>query len=276
MTVDDSAGQRLSRRLNIVVPYRDRESHLREFAPWVSAYFDRLEPPIDYRVTIVEQEDGLPFNRGALMNAGFLLGEAWSDYACLHDVDYLPVDADYSWADRPTPILWYGAEQRPVAPGVSDRTVTTNLESSMGGVLLMPNAVMRQVDGYSNGYWGWGYEDFDFSLRIRARQLPTSRRKGRFQPLDHRNDGFTPEAAPSPISLVNRRVFQELWSTGKIPAGDGLSSLAFEVLDRRPCAGCIAGAEERWEIVRVRFAHAPRPDQAEADRAAAQAREDGA
>ncbi|WP_372398427.1 galactosyltransferase-related protein [Azospirillum sp. HJ39] len=268
MTTGDSAGA----RLHIVVPYRDRESHLRQFVPWVSAYFDRLIPRIEYRVTIVEQEAGLPFNRGALMNAGFLLGEGQSDHTCLHDIDYLPVDADYSWADCPTPILWYGAEQRPVAPGRSDRTVTTNLESSMGGVLLMPNTVMRQVDGYSNAFWGWGYEDFDFSLRIRARRIPTGRRKGRFQPLDHDNDGFTPDAAPSPISLVNRRVFQELWSGGKIPAGDGLSTLSFDVLDRRPCDGAAAGAQERWEIVHVRLNHAPRPDQAAADRTNAASR----
>ncbi|MBP2295063.1 galactosyltransferase-related protein [Azospirillum rugosum] len=266
MTGTDSAG----RRLHIVVPYRNRESHLRQFIPWMSAYFDRIDPRIDHRVTIVEQEAGLPFNRGALKNAGFLLGEGTSDYTCLHDVDYLPVDADYGWADVPTPILWYGAEQRPVAPGRSDKTVTTNLESTMGGALLMPNAVMRQVDGYSNGYWGWGYEDFDFSLRIRARRIPTGRRKGRFQPLDHDNDGFTPEAAPSPIALVNRRVFQETWSTGRIPTGDGLSTLSFDVLDRAPCDdGTPPSARGRWEIVRVRLNHAPRPGQAEADRAGA-------
>lgn len=60
MTTGDSADA----RLHIVVPYRDREAHLRQFVPWVSAYFDRLVPRIDYRVTIVEQEAGLPFNRG--------------------------------------------------------------------------------------------------------------------------------------------------------------------------------------------------------------------
>ncbi|WP_042693034.1 galactosyltransferase-related protein [Azospirillum sp. B506] len=256
-----TTGERMGARLHIVVPYRDRESHLQQFVPWVSAYFDRLAQPIDYRVTFVEQEAGLPFNRGALMNAGFLLGEGRSDYSCLHDVDYLPVDADYSPVDCPTPLLWYGAEQRPVAPGVSDRTVTSNLESTMGGVLLMPNATMRQVDGYSNSFWGWGYEDFDFSLRIRARRLPTSRRMGRFHPLDHINEGFTPDAAPSPISLVNRRTFQQLWSTGKIPVGDGLSTLSFDVLDRRPCEGEIVGDPSRWEIVRVRFNHRPRPEQ---------------
>ncbi|WP_448207826.1 galactosyltransferase-related protein [Azospirillum sp. sgz302134] len=253
------------RRLHIVVPYRDRESHLRQFVPWVSAFFARLDTPIDYRVTIVEQEAGLPFNRGAIKNVGFVLGEAWSGYTCLHDVDYLPMNADYSWAEEPTPILWYGAERRPVAPGRSAMTVTTNLDSTMGGALLMPNTIFRQIDGYSNAFWGWGYEDFDFSLRIRARKIPTGRRKGRFKPLDHDNDGFNPDATPSPISLVNQQVFQRMWSQGRIPTGDGLSSLSFDVLDRRPCDDSSPdgspGAAGRWEIVRVRLNHAPSPEQ---------------
>lgn len=251
-----------NRRLHIVVPYRDRESHLRQFVPAVSAYLARPDKAVEHRVTVVEQDAGLPFNRGALKNIGFLLGEHWGGYTCLHDVDYLPVDADYSWAAEPTPILWYGAEQRPVAPGRSDKTVTSKLDSTMGGVLLMPNRVFRQIDGYSNLYWGWGFEDFDFSLRIRGRRIATGLRKGTFQPLDHDNDGFNPDASPAPIQLVNRRLFQGLWSTGKIPEGDGLSSLSFDILDRRPVPGAPAG----WEMVRVRLNHRPSAEQMTAAR----------
>ncbi len=232
----------------------------------MGAFFAALDPPIDYRVTIVEQDAGLPFNRGAVKNAGFLEGEGESDYVCLHDIDYLPVDADYSFADEPTCALWYGAEQRPVAPGVSDRTVTTDLDSTLGGVLLVPNAVFRQVDGYSNAYWGWGFEDFDLSLRIRARKIPTGRRKGRFQPLDHENHGFKPDATPSAAALANRRIFQAAWAGGTIPTGDGLSSLSYDVLAR----GSLSGegvAPERWRYVKIRLNHQPTPDQIAADAA---------
>lgn len=247
------------KRLHIVVPYRDREEHRARFVPHLRGWLARHQPDIPYRVTIVEQENGLPFNRGTLKNIGFVLGAEASDYTVLHDIDYLPDDADYGWAPHPTAILRHGAESRPVAPGRSAATVTSDLDSTFGGVLLLPNTVFRAIDGYSNLFWGWGYEDFDFSLRMRARRIEMGRRAGRFIPLDHDNEGFNDDATPAPISLVNRRLFQEVWSHGVIPVGDGLSSLDFAVLDDGPVSG--AGDDPRWRTVRVRLNARPRPEQ---------------
>ena len=119
------------KRLAIIVPYRERRQHLDQFVPHMRAYFarDKLDKDIDYRVLIVEQEAGLPFNRGALKNAGFLLAEVRSDYCCFHDIDYLPIWADYSPVDRPTPIVWYGAEERPIAPGRTNLVAKHNLDT---------------------------------------------------------------------------------------------------------------------------------------------------
>jgi hypothetical protein len=64
------------------VPYRAREAHFNRFVPHVRAYFarDKVDRAIPYRVLIVEQEPGLPFNRGALKNIGFKIGSFDSDY----------------------------------------------------------------------------------------------------------------------------------------------------------------------------------------------------
>jgi hypothetical protein len=156
------------RRLNVVVPYRNRETHFRQFVSHVRAYFarDKADRNIPYRVTIVEQEPGLPLNAGALKNIGFSLGNEETDYTCFHDIDYLPVWADYSWVEQPTPILWHGAETRPIAPGRSPARVKLNLEKFFGGVVLVPNDVFLRAGGYSNDYWGWGYEDVDLRTRF--------------------------------------------------------------------------------------------------------------
>lgn len=245
--------------LHIVVPYRDRAEHRARFVPHLRAWFAERQPDIPYRVTFVEQAAGLPFNRGLIKNIGFVLGEGGSAYTCLHDIDYLPADADYGWADCPTCLLWSGAEARPVAPGLSDAVIRTDTASTLGGVLLMPNAVFRAVDGYSNLYWGWGSEDIDLSLRIRGRRIPTDRRRGTYLPLDHENDGFHPDATPSPAALANRRVFDRIWAAGRLPVGEGLTTLAYTVLAETPVSE--APGDGRWRVVRVRPDSRPNPEQ---------------
>src|ERR1043165_5376889 len=151
------------KKLAIVVPYRAREAHLKAFVPALRAYFtrDKLDCEIPYRVLIIEQSSDLPFNRGALRNIGFELACAETDYVCFHDVDYLPIWADYSWSDFPIRIIWHGAETSAIAPGRSHLVAIHDPATFFGGVVLMPNSIFSQVNGYANSYWGWGYEDND-------------------------------------------------------------------------------------------------------------------
>ena len=223
------------KRLAIVVPYRDRQQHLGQFIPHMRAYFarDKLDRAIDYRVLIVKQEPGLPFNRGALKNIGFTLAEPHSDYCCFHDIDYLPIWADYSWVDVPTPIVWYGAGERPIAPGRSNRIVRHTMDQFFGGAVLVPNSAFRAVDGYSNDYWGWGFEDVDFQLRFGAAGIEAGRRKGTFLPLAHDSEGVKLDLTPTPIAEVNHRLVQDRWAKGAPAIKDGVSTLAFDVIERK-------------------------------------------
>lgn len=244
-------------RLNIVVPYRDREAHMREFLPHMRAYFarDKQDRNIPYRVTIVEQEKGLPFNRGALKNIGFLLAEA--DYTCFHDIDYLPLWADYSWTDRPTGIVWFGAETRPVAPGRSPVRVGHDMNIFFGGALLVPNDLFRQVNGYSNDYWGWGYEDMDLMRRFVAAQIPYARRKGTFIALDHDAEGYDLTGALTPGAKSNEALMLAKWTSGAPNAHEGLSSLSYEVLAREELPDPAPERAATYEKVLVRLKPAP-------------------
>jgi hypothetical protein len=254
------------KRLAIIVPYRNRQQHLDQFVPHMRAYFarDKLDRAIDYRVLIVEQEPGLPFNRGALKNAGFLLTEPQSDYTCFHDIDYLPIWADYSFADAPTPILWYGAEERPIAPGRTNRVARHDLNHCFGGAVLVPNSMFRRVNGYSNDYWGWGFEDEDFKLRFAAAGIAPGRRKGTFLPLVHDSEGFNLDASPAPIALVNQRLLQDRWGAIAPAAEDGLSTLSFDVLERRTVPDPFPERAAPWEVIKVRIKARPSRDQQEA------------
>jgi hypothetical protein len=251
----------MMKRLAIVVPYRDRQQHLDQFVPHMRAYFarEKLDKAIDYRVLIVEQERGLPFNRGALKNVGFLLAEAQSDYCCFHDIDYLPIWADYSFAEVPTPIVWYGAEERPIAPGRTNKVAKHDLEHFFGGALIMPNSIFRAVNGYSNDFWGWGYEDEDIKARFVAAGIATGRRKGTFLPLVHDSEGLKLDATPSPIALINRQQLHERWAAG-LPA-EGLSTLKFEVVGRASLPDPAPERSASWELVKVKLHGQPSPQQ---------------
>jgi hypothetical protein len=262
------------RLLTIVVPYRAREAHFKQFVPHLKAFFtrDKMHREIPYRVLVVEQEQGLPFNAGALRNIGFVLARGDGDklgfdagYTCFHDIDYLPLSADYGWTDMPMPIAWYGAEKRPVASGASEWRVANSAHAFFGAVVLTPNELFSRVNGYSNAYWGWGWQDLDLRARYVAAGIVPGRRRGTFLPLDHDNRGFTHDGKPASISIVNQRVYDQKWAAGGRTDRDGLSSLQFDVLNRREID--IAIHTERpasWEIVTVRLGMQPLPEQLDA------------
>ena len=47
----------------------------------------------------------------------------------------------------------------------------------LGGVFCMPSNVYSEVNGFSNRFKGWGYEDLDFETRVRAAGVAINRSK---------------------------------------------------------------------------------------------------
>jgi hypothetical protein len=231
-------------RLSIIVPYRDRPAQLARFVPHLVAYFqrDKLDKDIPWRLTIVEQAAGKPFNRGLVKNAGFLLTEGEADYVCFHDVDYLPIWADYRPVDRPTRIVWYGTEIVPLFPGSPDG-LKHDYATFFGGVVLFPKADFRRVNGYSNAYWGWGYEDNDLRERCGRHGIATGFRDGTFEALHHANEGYDRAGQATPEHARNAALFRERDAA----AEDGLTTARYTVRERHPArdaAGtAIAGIE---------------------------------
>ena len=248
------------KRLNVVVPYRAREAHLKIFVQMVRAYFarDKIDKDIPYQVLVVEQENGLPFNRGALKNIGYTLGRDDSDYTCFHDVDYIPVWADYSWSDTPVAIVWYGAESRPIRLSHRDRGVRHDLNQFYGGAALAPNDLFAQVNGYTNAHWGWGPDDLDLKHRFTAAGIAMGRRKGTFQPLDHDSEAYELDGSPSPAARVNLKQMKDRWEAGVHSPEDGLKNLDFKVLNRRKIPeGPAVERPASWEMVTVRLGMTP-------------------
>jgi hypothetical protein len=86
------ANCRSRHRVAIIVPYRDRETHLRVFLHNLHAMLKKQQ--LDYAIFIVEQIANQTFNRAKLMNVGFVEANKFYNWQCyiFHDVDLLPED----------------------------------------------------------------------------------------------------------------------------------------------------------------------------------------
>lgn len=214
------------------MPYRDRIEHLAQFVPHTVLYFarDKIDKAARYKITLVEQHGTGPFNRGYLRNVGFLLTSEY-DYFCFHDIDYLPIWADYRYVETPTRLIWFGAEKKRIVPDRPEG-FTHDYNTHFGGVVMFNKRDFQRVNGYSNRYWGWGYEDSDLRKRCEAENLPIDYRDGTYRALDHVNEGQDINRRPTPDAVRNKAVFDQ-WSTGTPDyKGDGLSSAKMRVLRR--------------------------------------------
>lgn len=150
-------------KLGVIVPYRDRYEHLKKFKFEIVKYLKSKD--IDFEIIIVEQDDGRLFNRGMLLNIGFKEAkELRCDYVVFHDVDMLPIYVDYSYPQTPLQIATNFVKEK------NDK-VRTIFDEYFGGVTMFSIKDFEKIDGYSNKYWGWGYEDNDLLLRCKENYL---------------------------------------------------------------------------------------------------------
>jgi len=90
----------LSKRLAILVPYRDRAEHLTTFINVMHSFLNNIG--VNYQIIVIEQIGGRAFNRGMLFNAGYSMENKNYDYFCFHDVDMIPAELciDYSFPEN--------------------------------------------------------------------------------------------------------------------------------------------------------------------------------
>ncbi len=146
-------------KLAIIVPYRNREKQLDRFVKHIDKFFS--DKDVDYHIFVVEQLDDKPFNQGKLLNIGFMKNKDY-DYFAFHDVDLLPQDVDYSYPkDKPIHLGSY----------TSEYDYELQFADYFGGVTLFTREQYELVNGRSNNYWGWGYEDDDLLFRCKEAGL---------------------------------------------------------------------------------------------------------
>lgn len=166
-----------SHRLAILVPFRDRFDELITFVPLLSSFL-HAQGIKDFQIYVINQSAKYRFNRGALINVGYLLSKNWSDYIAIHDVDLIPLNKNLTYTYP---------ERGPYHLSAPNYHPQYNYEKYLGGILLIKNDHFELVNGMSNRYFGWGLEDDEFYTRIQSKNLQI------FRPLNlstSKNDTF--------------------------------------------------------------------------------------
>lgn len=124
------------KKILIVVPYRNRENHLIDFLKFTPSYFTNQN--ITFDILISELENIGDWNAGLCCNSviNFDIGEKY-EYIYIHHVDVFPLNGD-----------WFFPEVNEILFNLGDY-----------GSCIMKYDYFFDVGGYSNNFWGWGYED---------------------------------------------------------------------------------------------------------------------
>lgn len=155
----------------VIVPYRDRAMHLAKFIPAINNCLPEA------KVYVIEQNGKQPFNRGKILNVGFLEVEKEADYFIMHDVDMLPVKGlvDYSYPEKPTHI----------ATQCSQFDYKMPFDRYFGGCNIFTAKQFRAANGFVNTIYSWGVEDCLLLKSFDERKVDIQRRQCRFECLDH-------------------------------------------------------------------------------------------
>ncbi|XP_054650275.1 beta-1,4-galactosyltransferase 3 isoform X2 [Dunckerocampus dactyliophorus] len=203
----------------IVVPYRNRQTHLRALLYHLHPFLQRQQ--IHYSIYIVQQWGNSTFNRAKLLNVGVREALRDDDWSCifLHDVDLLPENDHNTYTCH---------KQFPTHLSVAMDKFRYRLPypQYFGGVSAVTPDQYMKMNGFPNQYWGWGGEDDDIAARVRLSGMKIVRPPvaiGHYKMIKHRGDRGN-EQNPRRFDLLKRTRLN--WRS------DGLNSLTYELLSK--------------------------------------------
>lgn len=145
----------------VVVPVRARELQADVFRTFIRGKM--AEEQSSYALVFAKQRDGEKFNRGMLMNCGFLF--VTNKYNCdliyFHDVDMLP-SSNVSYSSQRV----RAHDVVHLATQASQFKFKMPYPEYLSGIVGMRPTFYIEVDGFANDFWGWGAEDDEFRNRL--------------------------------------------------------------------------------------------------------------
>lgn len=218
----------------IIIPYRNdelnvRKDQLNKIIPHLENQFKKINFN-DYQIFVIEQSnDNRNFNRGSLLNIGFIESMKYSkDYSntihhiITHDIDLLPDD------DMIINYIDTSGDDKSVYHYAHDRISKYKYPDFFGGVNGFTPYVYKTINGFSNCFWGWGGEDDAIMRRLKFTKLKNIKKfkDGNFFELKHDHDKLKIFDKKAKKKLLN-----DQFQTYK---RDGLSTVDYDILDKVP------------------------------------------
>ena len=136
-------------KLSVIIPVRNRDRQLNTIINKLSNIFKATD--IEYRFYVVYQDDDKLFNKGKLNNLAYLyaVNDNFSSNFLFNDVTVFPnYNFDYKYPFENNVIY------NPFG-----------YHHCLGRFFLTNASTYKKLNGYSNKYNGWGYEDTDLQKR---------------------------------------------------------------------------------------------------------------
>ena len=179
----------------IIVPYRDRESHLNQFKQRVVEVFKKHLGK--FKIIIVEQNDDKLFNRGNLLNVGINEYKDSTRFFITHDVDMLPNEVIVKDHYTNTEFDVY--------------TIACTHRNSFGQVCKFKHDCLIDVNGFPNHIWGWGIEDRALYYRCNILKKNISSfcdRRKFYKMLPHKSNGEIYKGEKLKISNLETEIYK--------------------------------------------------------------------
>lgn len=204
-------------------------------------FLPKAQAPLFDVIFVEQSDDGNPFNKGVLFNAGYLLtvAEGYS-HMVLHDVDQIPENTENSYGHP-------GKMAVHLLAATSQWNYTPMHKDTVGGALSLSHEVYAAVGGYSNLFWGWGGEDNNMYTRLH--NGPGVRRPkvsvGRYKALFH----------PRVMGLDETEQFKKnhkiIHTLSNAAASDGIATVQYKVRQTRHRSACVGDSTGNSVIIQT-------------------------
>lgn len=162
----------------VIIPHRNRLEHLKEFRDHFASLNIDKNHHIDF--FIIDQNNMDKFNRGLLLNLGFLIANKKYRYDryIFHDVDLYPSQDIYD--------LYFNCLNKNIHYIIPKPEHKYSFNEYLGGIIGLTDNDFYKINGFPNTFFGWGGEDDSLYNRLVINNIEISRPSiGSFKLAEH-------------------------------------------------------------------------------------------